>query len=74
MRNGGKTSGGGARSKPLPGAGALPVQSSLIGGISNRPSPPSFKKPGKVGSFCEGGVIPEHKPGGFRNAAMEHKR
>ena len=66
-----KSSGGGrgALTKPLPAAGAMPVQSAMIGGISNRTSSPTSKKSGKVGSFCGGGVA-----GGFKNAGMANRR
>jgi hypothetical protein len=65
----GNGGGRGAHTKPLNGPGTLPLQSAMIGGISNRPSPPSFKKSGKTDSFCGGGVA-----GGFKNKGMANRR
>lgn len=57
------------RSKPLAAAGSNPIQSAMIGGISNRTTVPSAKKTGKVDSFCGGGVA-----GGFKNKGMVNRR
>lgn len=58
----------GARTKPLPAAGANPMMSAMVGGMGNGSSP-SSKKPGKVDSFCGGGVA-----GGFKNRGMVNRR
>lgn len=62
--------GKGSVTKPLKAVGALPMQSALIGGVSNSPGNPSMKKSGKVGSFCGGGTV----QGGFKNKGMVGRR
>lgn len=70
-----KYAGGGraGKSKPLPGAGALPTTSAMIGGISNRTVTPSSAKSGRTSAFNKGGVV-ETTQGGFRNAGMVNRR
>jgi hypothetical protein len=48
----------------------------MIGGTSNTTANPSEKKSGPTMKFAKGGAvsIAPYKEGGFRNAAMEHKR
>lgn len=45
------------KSKPLPAAGALPRESAMIGGVSNRTANPSAKKTGPAMSFAKGGKV-----------------
>lgn len=56
--------------KALPAMGAEPALSAKVGGVSNTTVNPSAKKSGPTMSFAKGGSV----MGGFRNAAMEHKR
>lgn len=60
----------GSTTKALKAVGTLPLQSSMIGGISNRTVNPSSKKSGQVGSFCLGGTV----QGGFKNKGMVNRR
>jgi hypothetical protein len=66
--------------KPLNGPGKEPEVSAMVGGIANKPGNPSERAGSKSGN--QGSAVPSPprdtiKPyveGGFRNAAMEHKR
>ena len=59
----------GSVTRQMKGPGTLPLQSALIGGISNRTTNPSSKKSGRLDSFCEGGIVGT-KQGGFKSKAM----
>lgn len=59
------------RDKPMLKASAMTPYTGVLGGPSNeKVNRTNSKKSGAVGSFKNGGVV----EGGFRNAAMEHKR
>jgi hypothetical protein len=63
--------------KAAPSPSARTPYSGLIGGPSNAPgSSPSSAKKGAKMSFARGGKVgvAPYEEGGFRNAAMEHKR
>jgi hypothetical protein len=53
MKSGKNTKG--TVTRELKGPGTLPLQSALIGGISNRVTSPSSKKAGKTDRFSKGG-------------------
>jgi hypothetical protein len=67
--------------KPMKGPGTEPEVSAMIGGVANKhPTNQDESKPGGGGSTMSGGKRPAkdsiapYSEGGFRNAAMEHKR
>ena len=67
--------------KPLNGPGSEPGVSAMIGGVANKypnnrtaPGGDKGQDRGSRVATPAGNGIPPYKEGGFRNAAMEHKR
>ena len=58
--------------KAMLSASARTPYTGMIGGPSNEVTNKSSKKTGPTGTFAKGGMVSGE--GGFRNAAMEHKR
>lgn len=61
------------RDKRMVSPGEKGTYTGVIGGVGNAPRK-SDAKSGATMNFACGGKVAPYNPGGFRNAAMEHKR